>query len=308
MGPPAAGKSTYVQPLVASGYTLLNRDTAGCSLDDLVVKLASLHEQAGKTSFVLDNTYGTRESRAGLIAYAKAKGLPIRCIWIDTAQEESQWNAARRMVMRYGKLLGPTEIKEACKHDPNMFPPAAQFAYFKKFEEPNVAEGFAAVERMSYKRVLGSEYKNKALILDYDGTLRVTKSGAKYPASPQDVQLLPGRAEKLREYQNKGYRLLGASNQSGVADGKLTDAQVKACFDQTNKLLGLDIEVAYCPHPAGPPCCWCRKPVPGLFVAFQEQYRLNPSACIVVGDQTSDMTFAKRSGCKGEKAESFFAL
>ena len=307
MGPPAAGKSSYVEPLMAQGFVLLNRDTLGGSLDGLVDRLASLHTEAGKEKFVLDNTYGTVESRAKLVAYAKANGFETRCIWLDAQPEHVQWNAARRMVKRYGKLFGPAEIKEAGKKDDNMFPPAAQSAYFKKFQPPTTAEGFTTVERVAYVRWLGPEYKNKALILDYDGTLRVTKSGAKYPLDPSDVQILPGRREKLLAYQKQGYILLGASNQSGVADGKLTNDQANACFAQTNKLLGLDIDVVYCPHPAGPPMCWCRKPLPGMFVALMERYSLSPSECLVVGDSTSDMTFAKRAGCKGEKVEVFFA-
>ena len=40
----------------------------------------------------------------------------------------------------------------------------------------------------------------------------------------------------------------------------------------------------YCPHAAGPPQCWCRKPLPGLGVSLTHRQHLDPTACIYVGD------------------------
>ena len=168
-------------------------------------------------------------------------------------------------------------------------------------------EGFVAIDHVPFVRApLPPDHCNNAIILDYDGTLRVCKSGSKYPVDPEDVKVLPGRAETLRKYAADGYLLLGASNQSGVEKGDLTHDQVKACFDRTNELLGLSIDYQYCPHHSFPIRCYCRKPLPGMGVYLIEKYHLDPSQCIMVGDSTSDKTFAKRSRFRFMSPEEFF--
>ena len=49
------------------------------------------------------------------------------------------------------------------------------------------------------------------------------------------------------------------------------------------ELLGLPLDVLYCPHGAGPPVCWCRKPLPGLGVVFIQRHALDPARCVYVG-------------------------
>ena len=70
--------------------------------------------------------------------------------------------------------------------------------------------------------------------------------------------------------------------------------------------LGVAIDVRYCPHGAGPPVCWCRKPLPGLALAFIMQYRLDPSRCIYVGAGPQDPGFARRIGFQFRAAKEFF--
>ena len=71
-------------------------------------------------------------------------------------------------------------------------------------------------------------------------------------------------------------------------------AEVQAGFARMQELLGVAIEVEYCPHAGGPPICWCRKPLPGLGVVFIHRHRLDPSRCIYVGAGTQDPGFARR--------------
>jgi histidinol phosphatase-like enzyme len=61
-------------------------------------------------------------------------------------------------------------------------------------------------------------------------------------------------------------------------------------------LAGLPIEVEYCPHAAGPPRCWCRKPLPGLGVLMIQRHRLDPSQCVYVGAGAADPGFARKLG------------
>ncbi len=305
MGIQASGKTRFVSPLVEHGYLRLNRDEQGGKLDDLVPLFESA-VRAGTRRFVLDNTYPSLASRKKLLAAAARHDVPIRCVWLDTPIEEARYNAAKRMLERQGKLLGPEEIRQAGRKDPNMFPPAVLTSFAKKLEPPANSEGFDEVQRVPFLRARGADYVNKALILDYDGTLRRTKSGAVYPTDPEDIVALPGRTEVLERYRGEGYRLVGVSNQSGVSSGRLTHEQATACFERTNALLGIDIEYVFCPHPAGNPRCWCRKPLPGWGVHFIEKYRLDPAACIMIGDLRSDERFAAACGFPFVQAEKFF--
>jgi histidinol phosphatase-like enzyme len=60
--------------------------------------------------------------------------------------------------------------------------------------------------------------------------------------------------------------------------------------------VGVPIDIQYCPHGGGPPICWCRKPLPGLGVAFIQKYRLDPAQCIYLGAGPQDPGFARRLG------------
>jgi HAD superfamily hydrolase (TIGR01662 family) len=303
LGYNGGGKSTYAESYVAQGYTRLNRDELGGKLDSLPVLLTDLHKK-GNRKFVLDNTYADIESRKSIIECGKKLGLPVNCIWLDTSFEDAQFNACQRMIRKTGKLLSPEEMK--ITKDPNLFPPVALFSYKKRFQKPTTAEGFSTVNRVAFVRKKDPKYCNKALILDYDDTLRRSKGEHPFPVKPEDVEILSGRTKKLREYQEKGYQLFGVSNQSGVAKGILTAAQAHACFERTNELLGLHIDYKFCPHNIPPVNCYCRKPHVGHGVWLIEEHLLDREQCIFVGDQTTDKTFAQRCGFRYYHADEFF--
>lgn len=302
MGIQASGKTSVSQEFIEKGYIHLNRDKIGGSLERLVPMLAEGLAKGNK--ILLDNTFGTSKSRAPFIQICKDQNIPIRCLHMNTSIEDAQFNAAKRIIEKTGKLLSPEEMKN--HKDPNIFPVAVLFAYQKSFEEPTVSEGFSSVEKVKFVRRNNSEYCNKALILDYDGTLRKTKSGQDYPIESNDIEALPGRKEILQKYKDAGYRLLGVSNQSGIGKGKLSNGAAKACFDKTNELVGHEIEYVYCPHGSFPIACYCRKPLTGWAVHFIMKYKLDASQCIMVGDMTSDKTFAKRAGFKYVDQAVFF--
>jgi len=300
-GLPGAGKSSVAEIYEKKGYVRLNRDTVGGPVKNLLPKMAEA--LADGKSCILDNTHTTVKARADFI---KSCGdIPIYAKWISTDAADCQFNVCTRMMHREGRILSPDELKN---HDsPNMFPPGVIFMFRKQFEQPRESEGFASVEEVKYvRRPYSAEYKNKAIILDYDGTLRRSTGKFNWPTIPDEVELLPGRAEVLKKWQSDGYMLLGVSNQSPIAKGQFTEDECREMFDRTNALLGLDIDVLFCPHQVQPIGCYCRKPGPGLGVYFIEKYNLNPASCIVVGDATSDKTFAKRCGFKYQDAHVFF--
>lgn len=300
VGFPASGKSSVAKKY--KDFVYLNRDTEGGKVNSLVPKMVDAVKN--KKSVLLDNTFLTKEMRQPFIKACNELGICVECIQMDTSLEDAQFNSCLRMIRKYGKLLSNDEIKKA--KSPNMFPIAALFAARKKFEEPTIDEGFNAISKHNFVREWPSDYTNKALLLDYDGTLRITSSGEKYPRSPKDVVILKGRQSKLDEYLNRGYILLGVSNQSGIGSDEVSEEAVVESFEYTNSLLNHKIDYRYCPHRAGPGGCYCRKPQVGLGALLIEQYKLLPSSCIFVGDQTTDASFAKRCGFQYQNADTFF--
>jgi aryl-alcohol dehydrogenase-like predicted oxidoreductase len=295
MGLPGAGKSTVAQTLVAKGFARLNRDESGGTLRALLPDLERLVNE-GRTQIVLDNTYMSRASRARVVHAAAQLGLPVRCVWLSTSIEAAQVNAAWRMVSRYGRLLGPDEMRQITKRDVTAFPPRVQFRHQRELEPPDASEGFSRIETIAFERTQDASLTNKAVIVWFDATWSAQNEGA-----------LVERGAVLRRYQDTGWRLLGLSWRPEIADKTLTEEQADAGFMRLQEMLGVSIDVLYCPHGAGPPVCWCRKPLPGLGVVFIQRHELDPDQCIYVGSGPQDPGFARRLGFRYREANEFFA-
>jgi hypothetical protein len=280
--------------LTAGGFGRLNRDEAGGTLRDLLPGLDRAIA-AGATRLVLDNTYVSRKSRAPVIHAARKHGLPVRCIWLAASVEDAQVNVATRMVAKYGRLLGPEELREASKRDTAVFPPMVLFRFQRELEPPDPSEGFSSIEVVPFERSRDSSYTGRAVIV-----------WCERPVSADDEATLVERGVVLRRYASEGWRVLGLSWQPAIAAGTATADQVEAGFGRMRELLGVSMEVQYCPHAPGPPVCWCRKPLPGLGVLFIQQYRLDPSKCLYVGNGPQDPGFARRLGFQYREAGEFF--
>jgi HAD superfamily hydrolase (TIGR01662 family) len=303
-GYPASGKSTITKKLSdAPEVCVLNRDTEGGTIAGLLPKLES--HLKNHTDVVLDNLFPTIESRKPFIDLCKKYKIDISCQLMGTSIEDAQFNVVQRAIGLLGKFPTPEAIK-AAKHT-NIFPPLVLFKYKKEFQKPTVEEGFSKVEVIKFERRDNPEFTNKALIVDYDGTLRECINGNdKYPVMEAQVEIKPGRKKVLDAYKAKGYRLLGISNQSGIAKGELTYDKAVELFNHTNKLLGVDIEFQFCSHQSAPISCYCRKPMSGLGVDFILKHKLNRKECIFVGDMTTDKTFAARAGFQYVDQMEFF--
>lgn len=303
LGYPASGKSTYTKQLTDKGFVSLNRDTEGGTIVSLLPKMEELLK--ANKDVVLDNLFPTIEVRKPFIELAKKYGCDINCIVMGTSIEESTFNVIQRAFKLIGKFPSPEEIKKA-KHT-NVFPPLVLFRYKKEYQKPTVAEGFKTVETKPFTRIDDPTFTNKAVIFDYDGTLRECIGGnGKFPTEIDQIKILPRRTEIIQSFKNQGYLILGISNQSGVHKGDLSYEKAVELFEHTNKLLGHDIDYKFCSHQSAPISCYCRKPFQGLFVDFMLKYKLNRKDCIFCGDMTSDATFAKRCGISYIDQKDFF--
>ena len=119
---------------------------------------------------------------------------------------------------------------------------------------------------------------NRALFVWCDGILMRSRSGARTPVSADDVDVVEGRGAVLRRYRDEGWRVVGLSWQPEIADGARTPEEAEAVLARMRALLDVDMDTMYCPHGAGPPVCWCRKPLPGLAVLAIERHRLDPGS------------------------------
>jgi D-glycero-D-manno-heptose 1,7-bisphosphate phosphatase len=133
------------------------------------------------------------------------------------------------------------------------------------------------------------------VVCDRDGTL---VEDVPYNGDPRRVRPLPGVAEGLARLRAAGVALAIASNQSGVACGRLTADDVAAVNARVDELLGPFGAMVWCPH--GPDDgCGCRKPAPGLVLAAASRLGLAPAACAVIGDIGADVAAAEAAGALG---------
>jgi aryl-alcohol dehydrogenase-like predicted oxidoreductase len=276
MGMPGAGKSTIALELEAAGYQRLNRDARGGSLADLAEEL-DIGLGNDKRRWVLDNTYASRRSRNEVIERAWRHGVPVRCIWASTKIGDAQINAMIRMIEVHGSLPSPEEIRERGRTDTRYLGPDALFRYERSLEPPVAGEGFTAVEERQFVRRGRPDADKRALILDYD-------------------HLTPERRGSLARYAADGWLLFAHAWRPQIARGAMTRDDIESEFLRTRADLGVDITFACCPHDAGPPICWCRKPLPGSILEFAIERGVALDRSIVVGTSAADRTMSQRLG------------
>lgn len=307
-GGPASGKSTKAQDYKYEGYSIFNRDRENCSMKELAKKVEK-HLKSNK-QIVVDATLPTKEVRQLFIDIAKENNLTIGFHHIATSKEDCLINSINRMRDISGEILmHPNDDPNFLKiyKGSNVWVLPAIFAYFKKFEKPMIIDGFDEIIKTKFERKWQDWYDKKAVFVDLDGTVRETISGDKYPISKDDVRILPNSVEKLREYKDNGYIIIGVTNQSGVNKGKFVKDSVEDIIEHTNHLMGGVIDTwKYCLHSVPKEICYCRKPQSGMGVYFIHAYGLNPEKCIMVGDMSIDRTFAQRLGFKYYDAKEFF--
>ena len=135
-----------------------------------------------------------------------------------------------------------------------------------------------------------------AAFLDRDGVLN---DDLGYVVRRDDFHWLPGVMPALQRLQQAGYALVVVTNQSGVARGLYTLADVDALHAHMQQELqanGVTLTAVYaCPHhPDGVVStyrqdCDCRKPRPGMILQALRAHGLDPARSLLVGDKASDI-------------------
>jgi heptosyltransferase-2 len=136
--------------------------------------------------------------------------------------------------------------------------------------------------------------KERAVFLDRDGTLNEDTG---YLSSFSDLKIFNGVPESLRRLKEAGFRLIGITNQSGIARGLVTEEFVLACNAYLQKTFNLD-DFFYCPHHPDEDC-GCRKPKSKLLRKARLEHHINLRQSYVIGDKTLDVLLAKAVGAKG---------
>jgi len=156
----------------------------------------------------------------------------------------------------------------------------------------------------------------RAVILDRDGTLvdvvRDEETGVIVTAfHPDQLRVLPGVIEGLRELADAGFELAIASNQPGPAKGHFSRDAVLRTNDALVAMLAKDgvtiAKIVVCMHhpdgaPGGDPAlvgpCACRKPKPGMLLDLQRELGFDPRASWMIGDTASDVEAGRAAGMR----------
>ncbi|QHS57618.1 HAD family hydrolase [Mucilaginibacter sp. 14171R-50] len=143
--------------------------------------------------------------------------------------------------------------------------------------------------------------KIKAVFLDRDGVLN--QEMGDYVCRLEDFHVLDN-FEALKELQDRGYMLLVATNQGGLAKGWYDEAELTKMHAHLKQVYyehGVEItDFFYCPHhPNFTGDCDCRKPKPGLLLQGIEKYNIDPSRSYFIGDRERDVEAGVAAGVKG---------
>jgi len=150
----------------------------------------------------------------------------------------------------------------------------------------------------------------KLIVLDRDGV--INHDSTQFIKSPEEWRPIPGSLEAIARLNHAGYRVVVATNQSGIGRGLFDMATLNAIHEKMYKALALvggRIDALfYCPHTADAQC-ECRKPKTGMLSEIAVRYGLDMTGVPCVGDSVRDLQAADAVGAqpmlvltgKGEK-------
>ncbi len=152
----------------------------------------------------------------------------------------------------------------------------------------------------------------KIVILDRDGV--INRDSDDFIKSANEWHPIPGSLEAIARLNHAGYRVVVATNQSGIARGYFTVETLNSIHqklhDQLARVGGQIDFIGFCPH--GPDdACECRKPRPGLFHQIGNRLNISLRGVPAIGDSLRDLVAAHEAGAtpilvrsgKGRKTE-----
>lgn len=140
----------------------------------------------------------------------------------------------------------------------------------------------------------------RAVFLDRDGVLNRKLPEGCYVTRPEELDMLPGTAQAVRQLNDGGWLVFLVTNQRGIALGKFTEAELDAVHQKLTEDLaaaGAHLDgIFVCPHEKN--SCDCRKPKPGLLFQAKKQFpQIEFSQSVMIGDAESDMEAGRAAGC-----------
>lgn len=158
-------------------------------------------------------------------------------------------------------------------------------------------------------RARNLDRKQKCIFLDRDGTLNVYKG---FLTDIEELELIPGTAEALKCINSSEYLAIVITNQPVIARGGCSVQELEEIHNKLETLLGKEgayiDALYYCPHhpdkgfegerPEYKIECGCRKPKPGMLLKAAEDYNIDLSQSIMIGDGKNDMEAGKAAGCQ----------
>jgi D-glycero-D-manno-heptose 1,7-bisphosphate phosphatase len=150
----------------------------------------------------------------------------------------------------------------------------------------------------------------KIIILDRDGVINYDRE--QFIKSPDEWRPIPGSLEAIARLNHAGFRVVVATNQSGLGRRLLDTATLISIHDKLHKALaqvgGRIDAVFFCPHTADANCD-CRKPKPGMLADIGRRFGVELTGVPCIGDSLRDLQAADACGAqpilvltgKGEK-------
>ena len=139
----------------------------------------------------------------------------------------------------------------------------------------------------------------KLVVLDRDGVINLDRDD--YIKSPEEWTPIAGSLEAIARFTQAGFRVVVATNQSGVGRGLFDMTTLNAVHDKmhkaVNQLGGRIDAVFFCPH-AQDAGCACRKPQPGMLLAIAERFNVVLAGVPAIGDSLRDLQAASAAGAR----------
>lgn len=308
-----AGSFYYLKDIIQDDFFLLNGDLI---FDVDLHRFMNFHKEkhALATLFTHPNNH---PYDSGLII-ANEDGTITK--WIHKEEERgflrNRVNAGIHIISpmvleRFTELKKTDLDREVLKP---LIPSGRVYAYDSPeyVKDMGTPERYRQVEQDLLKgrvRARNLDRKQKCIFLDRDGTLNVYKG---FLTDIEELELIPGTAEALKCINASEYLAIVITNQPVIARGECSVQELEEIHNKLETLLGKEgayiDALYYCPHhpdkgfegerPEYKIECGCRKPKPGMLLKAAEDYNIDLSQSIMIGDGKNDMEAGKAAGCQ----------